>query len=126
MVRRIIVAKSLTSSSSVLALGRSGTGTSASAAYAVHTNVVPPASDPQTEITRSGASCPTSGSRSSSVTSRRGGTTAAATSAAVSTATTVRQATAATWPSRTSCMPRRRSAARSSPYFGVQVKVTLG
>src|SRR4051812_1659439 len=121
-----MVAKSLTSSSSVLVLGRSGTGTVASAAYAVHTNVVPPASDPQTETTRSGGSVPTSGSRSRSSASRRGGTTTPATSATVSTATTVRQATATTWPSRSSCRPRRRSGARSSPYVGVQVNVTDG
>ena len=45
---------------------------------------------------------------------------------ALSTATIVRQATATTWPSRSSWRPRRRSAASSSPYLAVQVSVTDG
>ena len=62
-------------------LGRSGTGTAGSAAYAVQTKDVLPASARHTETTRSGGCSPSSGSRSSRATSRRSGTVAPATSA---------------------------------------------
>ena len=124
--RRVSVAKAAVSSSRVLVLGRSGTGMAGSAAYAVQTKDVLPASARHTETTRSGGCSPTRGSRSSRATSRRSGTVAPATSAAVATATIVRQATATTWPSRNTWSPSRRSGASSSPYLAVHVIVTAG
>ena len=124
--RRVSVANAAVSSSRVLVLGRSGTGTAGSAAYAVQTKDVLPASARHTETTRSGGCSPSSGSRSSRATSRRSGTVAPATSAGVATATIVRQATATTWPSRNTWSPSRRSGASSSPYLAVHVIVTAG